>query len=213
MGMFYRTLRMVDNGIKPLYVFDGAPPKLKSGELAKRFQRKQEANEGLEEAKETGTAEDVEKFSRRTVRVTREHNAECQRLLKLMGIPYIVAPTEAEAQCAVLARAGKVYAAASEDMDTLCFNTPILLRHLTFSEQRKEPIQEIHVDKVLEGLNMDRKQVCLPSCVYALLLPKVLTVTIKVRRSLYPPRLRLPRPNPKSRPKHSTEANSRPRHA
>lgn len=159
MGMFYRTLRMVDNGIKPLYVFDGAPPKLKSGELAKRFQRKQEATEGLEEAKETGTAEDVEKFSRRTVRVTREHNAECQRLLKLMGIPYIIAPTEAEAQCAVLARAGKVYAAASEDMDTLCFNTPILLRHLTFSEQRKEPIQEIHLDKVLEGLNMERKQV------------------------------------------------------
>ena len=159
MGMFYRTLRMVDNGIKPLFIFDGAPPKLKSGELAKRFQRKQEANEGLEEAKETGTAEEVEKFSRRTVRVTREHNAECQRLLKLMGIPYIIAPTEAEAQCAVLAREGKVYAAASEDMDTLCFDTPILLRHLTFSEQRKEPIQEIRLDKVLEGLNMDRKQV------------------------------------------------------
>ncbi|KAB2570467.1 DNA repair protein [Lasiodiplodia theobromae] len=158
MGMFYRTLRMVDNGIKPLYVFDGAPPKLKSGELAKRFQRKSEAQEAHEEAKETGTAEEVEKFSRRTVRVTREHNAECQRLLKLMGIPYIIAPTEAEAQCAVLARAGKVYAAASEDMDTLTFNSPVLLRHLTFSEQRKEPIQEIHLDKVLEGLEMDREQ-------------------------------------------------------
>jgi flap endonuclease-1 len=163
MGMFYRTLRIVDSGIKPLYVFDGAPPKLKSGELAKRFQRKAEANEGLEEAKETGTAEEVEKFSRRTVRVTREHNQECQRLLKLMGIPYIIAPTEAEAQCAVLARAGKVYAAASEDMDTLCFDSPILLRHLTFSEQRKEPIQEIHLDKVLAGLNMERKQVSLLS--------------------------------------------------
>ncbi|CAH0037752.1 unnamed protein product, partial [Clonostachys solani] len=177
MGMFYRTLRMVDNGIKPLYVFDGAPPKLKSGELAKRFQRKQEATEGLEEAKETGTAEDVEKFSRRTVRVTREHNAECQRLLKLMGIPYIIAPTEAEAQCAVLARAGKVYAAASEDMDTLCFDTPILLRHLTFSEQRKEPIQEIRLDKVLEGLNMERNQfidLCiLLGCDYLDPIPKV----------------------------------------
>ncbi|RMZ78004.1 hypothetical protein DV737_g4120, partial [Chaetothyriales sp. CBS 132003] len=158
MGMFYRTLRIVDNGIKPLYVFDGAPPKLKSGELAKRFARKSEATEQHEEAKETGTAEDVEKFSRRTVKVTREHNEECRRLLKLMGIPYIVAPTEAEAQCAVLARAGKVYAAASEDMDTLTFNAPILLRHLTFSEQRKEPIQEIHLDQVLEGLNMDRDQ-------------------------------------------------------
>nr|OQO31433.1 Flap endonuclease 1 [Rachicladosporium sp. CCFEE 5018] len=155
MGLFYRTLRIVDNGIKPVYVFDGAPPKLKSGELAKRFQRKSEAQEAQEEAKETGTAEDVEKFSRRTVRVTREHNQEAQRLLKLMGVPYIIAPTEAEAQCAVLARAGKVYAAASEDMDTLTFNSPVLLRKLTFAEQRKEPIQEIHLDKVLEGLDMD----------------------------------------------------------
>lgn len=158
MGMFYRTLRIVDNGIKPLYVFDGAPPKLKSGELAKRFQRKSEAQEQHEEAKETGTAEEVERFSRRTVRVTKEHNAEAQRLLKLMGVPYIVAPTEAEAQCAVLARAGKVYAAASEDMDTLTFNAPVLLRHLTFSEQRKEPIQEIHLDRVLEGLDFDLNQ-------------------------------------------------------
>ncbi|PYH44986.1 multifunctional nuclease RAD27 [Aspergillus saccharolyticus JOP 1030-1] len=177
MGMFYRTLRMVDNGIKPLYVFDGAPPKLKSGELAKRFARRGEATEAHEEAKETGTAEDVEKFSRRTVRVTREHNADCKKLLKLMGIPYIDAPTEAEAQCAVLARAGKVYAAASEDMDTLCFETPILLRHLTFSEQRKEPIQEIHLSRALEGLGMDRKQfidLCiLLGCDYLEPIPKV----------------------------------------
>ena len=165
MGIFYRTIRICDNGIKPLYVFDGAPPKLKSGELAKRVQRKAEAHEAHEEAKETGTAEDMEKFSRRTVRVTKEHNNECKRLLKLMGIPYIDAPTEAEAQCAVLARAGKVYAAASEDMDTLTFNSPILLRHLTFSEQRKEPIQEIHLDRVLEGLQFDLRQVRSPlSC-------------------------------------------------
>jgi flap endonuclease-1 len=159
MGMFYRTLRIVDNGIKPLYVFDGKPPKLKSGELAKRYQRKAEAEEAHEEAKETGTAEEIERFSRRTVKVTKEHNAECKRLLKLMGIPYIDAPTEAEAQCAVLARAGKVYAAASEDMDTLTFNTPILLRHLTFSEQKKLPIQEIFLDKVLAGLAFSMDQV------------------------------------------------------
>ena len=208
MGMFYRTLRIVDNGIKPVYVFDGAPPKLKSGELAKRFQRKAEATEGLEEAKETGTAEDVEKFSRRTVRVTREHNAECQRLLKLMGVPYIIAPTEAEAQCAVLARAGKVYAAASEDMDTLCFDSPVLLRHLTFSEQRKEPIQEIFLDKVLSGLNMDRKQV-LPTPPQT----PVYANDITVRRPLYPPRLRLPGPSPQSWPPYRPKTNPRTRHA
>lgn len=203
MGMFYRTLRIVDNGIKPLYVFDGAPPKLKSGELAKRFARKNEANEMHEEAKETGTAEEVEKFSRRTVRVTREHNEECRRLLKLMGIPFIVAPTEAEAQCAVLARADKVYAAASEDMDTLTFNTPILLRHLTFSEQRKEPIQEIHLDKVLEGLGMERDQVkCSERLLYLVLTPPV-------HRSMHSTRLRLPRSYSQSWPEYCPQADSR----
>ncbi|KAI9742107.1 MAG: Elongation of fatty acids protein 2 [Cirrosporium novae-zelandiae] len=177
MGIFYRTMRIIDNGIKPLYVFDGAPPKLKSGELAKRFQRKAEATAAKEEAKETGTAEDVERFERRTVRVTREHNTECKKLLKLMGVPYIEAPTEAEAQCARLAKAGKVYAAASEDMDTLCFSSPVLLRHMTFSEQRKEPILEIFLDKVLEGFDMDQKQfidLCiLLGCDYLDPIPKV----------------------------------------
>lgn len=158
MGMFYRTLRIVDNGIKPLYVFDGAPPKLKSGELAKRIARNAQASADAAEAKETGTAEDVDKFSRRTVRVTKQHNEEAKLLLKLMGIPYVEAPCEAEACCAQLAKEGKVYAAASEDMDTLCFNAPVLLRHLTFSEARKEPISEIQLSKALDGLGMDMNQ-------------------------------------------------------
>ncbi|KAL7271630.1 Elongation of fatty acids protein 2 [Rhizina undulata] len=177
MGMFYRTLRIVDNGIKPLYVFDGKPPTLKSGELAKRVARKAEAEKAHEKAKETGTAEEIEKFSRRTVRVTKEHNADCKKLLKLMGIPYIEAPCEAEAQCAALANAGKVFAAASEDMDTLCFNAPILLRHLTFSEQRKDPIQEIHLEKALQGLGFTKEQfidLCiLLGCDYCDTIPKV----------------------------------------
>ena len=31
MGFFYRTIRIVENGIKPAYVFDGRPPELKKG--------------------------------------------------------------------------------------------------------------------------------------------------------------------------------------
>lgn len=93
-------------------------------QLSKRFERREEAKEEGEEAKEIGTAEDVDRLSRRTVKVTKEHNEECRRLLKLMGIPVIVvcvfisfitqviipsqAPSEAEAQCAELARGGKV---------------------------------------------------------------------------------------------------------
>lgn len=158
MGMFYRTLRMIDNSIKPCYVFDGKPPVLKGGELEKRLARREQATKNIEALKESGTAEELAKFERRTVKVTREQNEEAKKLLDLMGIPYVNAPCEAEAQCAELAKGGKVYAAASEDMDTLCYKTPFLLRHLTFSEQRKEPIQEIDVAKVLEALEMDQKQ-------------------------------------------------------
>ncbi|KAK9446937.1 PIN domain-like protein [Limtongia smithiae] len=158
MGMFYRTLRIVDNGIKPVYVFDGHPPHLKNGELAKRYVRREEALKGLENAKETGDTVLEDKFARRTVRVTKEQNEEAKKLLKLMGIPYVDAPCEAEAQCAALAKAGKVYAAASEDMDTLCFAAPVLLRHLTFSEQRKLPITEVELSKALEGLELTMDQ-------------------------------------------------------
>ena len=98
------------------------------------------------------------KQERRLVKVSKEHNEEAQKLLELMGIPYIIAPTEAEAQCAELAKKGKVYAAASEDMDTLCYRTPFLLRHLTFSEAKKEPIHEIDTELVLRGLDLTIEQ-------------------------------------------------------
>ncbi|KAJ9114954.1 Elongation of fatty acids protein 2 [Naganishia adeliensis] len=158
MGFFWRTLRMVDHGIKPAYVFDGKPPELKGGVLAKRFAARSAAAEAEEEAKETGTAEDIDKLARRQVKPTKAHNEECRRLLKLMGIPVIVAPGEAEAQCAELARGGKVYGAGSEDMDTLTFNAPVLLRHLTFSEAKKAPISEINLKQVLEELEMDMER-------------------------------------------------------
>ena len=154
MGLFYRTIRMLENGIKPLYVFDGKPPNMKSGELAKRTERRVEAETNLKAAEEAGDQENIDKFSRRLVKVTPQHNEECQRLLSLMGIPYVKAPCEAEAQCAELVKAGKVYATCTEDMDALTFGTGVLLRHMTFSEARKMPIKEYHLKRVLEGLEM-----------------------------------------------------------
>ena len=82
----------------------------------------------LAAATEAGVTEDIERFSKRTVKMERVHIEECKRLLTLMGMPVVDAPCEAEAQCAALCKAGKVYAAASEDMDTLCFGTPKLVR-------------------------------------------------------------------------------------
>lgn len=62
--------------------------------------------------------------------VTKEQNEEAKRLVTLMGIPVVNAPCEAEAQCAALARAGKVFGTVSEDMDALTFGSPILLRQM-----------------------------------------------------------------------------------
>ncbi|KAF6215520.1 hypothetical protein GE061_010275 [Apolygus lucorum] len=158
MGTFYRTIRLVENGIKPVFVFDGKPPTMKSGELEKRAEKREEALKELEKATEAGDAAMVDKFNKRLVKVTKQHATECKELLTLMGIPYVDAPCEAEAQCAALQKAGKVYATATEDMDALTFGTSVLLRHMTFSEARKMPIQEFHLDQVLEGLKLTQNE-------------------------------------------------------
>lgn len=149
---------MCDNGIKPVYVFDGKPPTMKAGELEKRKEKRDEAQAALDKAKEEGNMEEVDKQSKRLVKVGKSHVDDAKKLLKLMGVPYVSAPCEAEAQCAELVKGGKVYAAGTEDMDSLTFGTNILLRHLTFSEARKMPIKEFYLDKVLEGFEMDQTQ-------------------------------------------------------
>lgn len=62
----------------------------------------------------------------------------------------------------------QVYAAGSEDMDTLTFSAPILFRHLTFSEAKKQPISEINLKAALDGLDMDMSQVRLSFHMYSL---------------------------------------------
>lgn len=68
------------------------------------------------------------------------------------------APCEAEAQCAAMVKAGKVFATATEDMDALTFGSSVLLRHMTFSEARKMPIQEFHLDRVLQELELSHDE-------------------------------------------------------
>lgn len=158
MGTFYRTIRLIENGLKPVYVFDGKPPEMKSGELTKRAERREEAQKALDKATEAGDAVDMDKFNRRLVKVTKHHAEEAKQLLSLMGVPYIDAPCEAEAQCAAMVKSGKVYATATEDMDALTFGSTVLLRHLTFSEARKMPIQEFHLNKILEAFEMKHEE-------------------------------------------------------
>ncbi|XP_024389205.1 flap endonuclease 1-A isoform X2 [Physcomitrium patens] len=157
-GMFNRTIRVLEAGLKPVYVFDGQPPDLKKRELAKRFARREDAAEDLVTAKETGNEADVEKYSKKTVKVTKQHNEDCRKLLRLMGVPVVEAPSEAEAECASLCKAEKVFAVASEDMDSLTYGSTRFLRHLMEPTSRKLPVLEFDIAKVLEGLGLNMDQ-------------------------------------------------------
>ncbi|XBJ27040.1 hypothetical protein VPH35_004366 [Triticum aestivum] len=157
-GMFSRTIRLLEAGIKPVYVFDGKPPEMKKDELLKRHAKRNEATEGLTKAVEAGDTDAIEKFSKRTVKVTKQHNDDCKRLLRLMGVPVVEAPCEAESQCAALSKNDKVYAVASEDMDSLTFGATRFVRHLMDPSSRKIPVMEFEVAKILEELEFTMDQ-------------------------------------------------------
>jgi len=75
-----------------------------------------------------------------------------------MGVPVVESPGEAEAQCAALAKSGKVFATATEDMDALTFQTPVLLRKMTFANGSKAVIQTMNYQKALEGLGLNQDE-------------------------------------------------------
>jgi flap endonuclease-1 len=107
---------------------------------------------------QAGNQEDVEKYSKRAVKVTRQHNEECKQLLRLMGVPVVEAPGEAEAQCAQLCKENLVYGISTEDMDSLTFGTPRLIRHLMAPASQKLDAMEFDHAKVLEELGLSRDE-------------------------------------------------------
>jgi len=157
-GMLTRTLRLMEAGIKPVYVFDGKPPELKLGELQQRREKRQEATANLQSALESGDQEQILKSTKMTVKVTKEQNEQTKQLLRLMGVPVVDAPSEAEATCAALCRDGKVFAAATEDADCLTFGTKTLVRNLMAAESQKKQILEVSLERALEQLNISMDQ-------------------------------------------------------
>ena len=141
----------MEAGVKPIWVFDGKPPELKSYVLDQRKENKEKAEEEKKAAIESGDLEAAKRMAGRSIRVTPEMMADAKKLLRLMGAPVIEAPGEAEAQCAVLVKLGLAYGTASEDMDSLTFGTKVLLRGFN---SKKEPIIHIDLDIMLEGFGM-----------------------------------------------------------
>mmetsp|Transcript_18531 Transcript_18531/g.28154 ORF Transcript_18531/g.28154 Transcript_18531/m.28154 type:complete len:431 (-) Transcript_18531:631-1923(-) len=157
-GLFNRTIRFMTEGVRPVYVFDGKPPNIKSGELVKRREKREKAEKALASAKEEGNVEEQSKQSKRLVRAGQKENDDCKKLLGLMGIPVVESPCEAEAQASALCMAGHVWAVGTEDMDALTFKCPVLLRKMTFANASKSDIQQLNYAKAIEGLGLTHNE-------------------------------------------------------
>jgi flap endonuclease-1 len=143
-GLFYRNTNLIENGIKPIWVFDGEPPKFKKKTIEAREAAKKEARKRWEEALERG--EEAIRYAQATAKLTDEMVADSKRLLDVMGIPWIQAPSEGEAMCSHLCKKNIVYGTGSQDTDSLLFGSPRLVRNLSITGRRKMPKREEYIE-------------------------------------------------------------------
>ena len=166
-GLFYRTVNFLEAGIKPVYVFDGTPPEIKELEIERRKKIKKEAAKRYEEALKKGDLEAARTYAQQTATLTEEMVNDAKRLLDALGIPWVQAPSEGEAQAAYMAIKGDVWATASQDYDSLLFGTPILVRNLGIESRLYYPKRGVFVklnpevivlSEVLRVLKINRRQ-------------------------------------------------------
>lgn len=154
-GLLYRTANLAESGIRPVYVFDGKPPELKRATIAERSERKVKAQAEYKEAVEAGDTERAFSKAQQTSHLSRDMVAETKGLLDALGIPWVQAPSEGEAQAAYMAQKGDVWAASSQDFDALLFGAPRLVRNLAVTGKRKLPGKSIWVDVEPELIELE----------------------------------------------------------
>ncbi|MBO4798585.1 MAG: flap structure-specific endonuclease, partial [Candidatus Methanomethylophilaceae archaeon] len=130
-GLLYRTANLIEAGIEPVFVFDGKPSELKAGTISGRIERRLKAETEYEKALAEGDLEKAFSKAQQTSRITPEILESSKKLLDLLGIPVVQAPSDGEAQAAYMCSRGSVYAAASQDYDSILFGAPLLVRNLT----------------------------------------------------------------------------------
>lgn len=166
-GLFYRTINLLEYGIKPIYIFDGVPPSLKEKEIERRRKLKEEAEAKRERALREHRLEEARRYAQMASRLTDEMVGDAKRLLDAMGLPWVQAPAEGEAQAAYLARRGDAWATGSQDYDSILFGAPRLVRNLGITGKRKLPNKNVYVEvkpelietkTLLDQLGVDREK-------------------------------------------------------
>ncbi|MDO5846411.1 MAG: flap endonuclease-1, partial [Methanocorpusculum sp.] len=136
-GLLFRTANLVEKNITPVYVFDGKPPAFKEKTLAERKVVREHAKDAWERAVKEGDEESARKYAMASSRVDAYITDSSKELLSALGIAWIQAPEEGEAQSSYMAQKGDVTYAVSQDYDSLLFGCPTLVRNVTISGKRR----------------------------------------------------------------------------
>jgi flap endonuclease-1 len=166
-GLLYRTTNLAERGIRLVYVFDGIPPTLKETEIKRRRAIKEEAVVKYEKAMVKGEVAEARKFAQATASLKDTMVEDAHRLLEYLGVPFVQAPSEGEAQAAFMTIRGDVWGAVSQDYDSLLFGANRLVRNLAITGKRKLPLREAYVqvepelvrlEETLMTLDLSREQ-------------------------------------------------------
>lgn len=168
-GLFYRNIGLLENNIRPVYVFDGPAPDLKEKETAKRKKKREEAREEWKKLKEEGKISEAYSKATQSSKLTGDMVKEAKDLLEAMGIPTVEAPSEGEAQAAYMTHEdypGDIFAVGSQDWDCLLFGAEKMVKNLTQRKTRKTSgggkkeisTELIKLDGVLDQLDISHEK-------------------------------------------------------
>lgn len=180
-GLFYKIMNYISLNIELIFIFDGKPPENKSDTIEKRKKKCENAKLKLKENNFTDQKE-KNKLEKSTIRLTSEMINDIKYLLKLLGISYINSDGEAEALASELCRIGYVDYVLSEDMDTLVYGCPRLIRNCIDKKlKRKDIISIFNYEKILSDFNFNKDEFIdfciLCGCDYCNSVPKIGNIT------------------------------------
>ena len=180
-GLFYKILNYITLDIELIFVFDGRPPDNKNDCIQERKDKSKKAKEQLKN--KNLTLEEKHKLEKASTRVTKEMIDDVKTLLRLMGVSYIHPVVgEGEAYASELCRIGFVDYVLTEDMDSLVYGCPKLIRNcIDKSLKRKGIVSIFNYAKLIEDIGFDHQkfvEFCiLCGCDYCPQVPKIGNVT------------------------------------
>lgn len=148
--MFLRLFGLKKMNITPIFVFDSSYSYLKVKTMEERKKIRRDMKERYLNAE---TDEEKKRYYHLSEDIKHNEYDDIIRLIELFGFPYIIAPEEADSQCAYLIKNNFVEYVVSDDMDLLTFGCDKIIRRFTTSTAKK--MEVITLPSILSDLDID----------------------------------------------------------